>query len=56
MSDLDNRRIDGYINSSSVLSAEKNKKGKNIKFVGEPINIESTSFPLKKIMQIRKKI
>ena len=55
MLDLDNRRIDGYINSSSVLSAEKNKKGKNIKFVGEPINIESTSFPFKKDNADKKK-
>lgn len=48
MLDLDNRRIEGYINSSSVLSAEKNKKGKEIKFVGKPINVEATSFPFKK--------
>ncbi|MDW8563770.1 transporter substrate-binding domain-containing protein [Staphylococcus shinii] len=30
MLDLDNHRIDGYINSSSVLSAEKNKKIKTL--------------------------
>lgn len=55
MLDLDNQRIDGYINSSSVLSAEKNKKDKKIKFVGKPINVEATSFPFKKDNKDKKK-
>ena len=55
MLDLDNKRIDGYINSSSVLSAEKNKKGKDIKFVGKAINVEATSFPFKKDNADKKK-
>lgn len=55
MLDLDNKRIDGYINSSSVLSAEKNKKGKDIKFIEKAINVELTSFPFKKDNADKKK-
>ena len=46
--DLENRRIDGYVNSDSVLSADKNKRGKDIKFVGKPFNVVGTSFPFTK--------
>nr|WP_256201619.1 transporter substrate-binding domain-containing protein [Staphylococcus sp. LCT-H4] len=55
MLDLDNKPIDGYINSSSVLSAEKNKKGKDIKFIEKAINVEPTSFPFKKDNADKKK-
>ncbi|MFD2831088.1 transporter substrate-binding domain-containing protein [Corticicoccus populi] len=45
MNDLELSRIDGYVNSTSVLLAEMNNRGLEIKFVGDPIGLESTNFP-----------
>lgn len=45
MNDLDLGRIDGYVNSTSVLLAEINNRDLNMKFVGDPIGLESTNFP-----------
>lgn len=47
LNDLDLKRIDGYINSNTILLAKKNNRDVNIKFVGEPIGLESTNFPFK---------
>lgn len=46
--DLENQRLDGYVNSDSVSAADKNKRGKDIKFVGKPFNVVGTSFPFTK--------
>lgn len=47
LNDLDLQRIDGYVNSNTILLAEMNNRDVNIKFVGEPIGLESTNFPFK---------
>lgn len=46
--DAINKRVDGYVNSSSVLSAEIKKNNLPLKFVGDPINVTEVAFPFAK--------
>lgn len=47
LNDLDLNRIEGYVNSNTILLAEMNNRGVNIKFVGDTLNEETTNFPFK---------
>ncbi|MEZ3498397.1 amino acid ABC transporter substrate-binding protein [Pantoea sp. KPR_PJ] len=48
MNDAINNRVQGYVNSGPILLAEINQKGLPLKFVGEPLVIESVGFPFHK--------
>ncbi|RAS78076.1 transporter substrate-binding domain-containing protein [Priestia endophytica] len=48
MNDVELGRIDGYVNSGSVLSAEINKHDFKAKLVGKPIDEDATAFPFQK--------
>lgn len=48
VNDLLMKRVDGYINSRSILAAEMAKKDLPLKFVGNPVKYESVAFPFAK--------
>ncbi|WP_313589846.1 transporter substrate-binding domain-containing protein, partial [Pantoea septica] len=48
MNDAINNRVQGYVNSGPILLAEINQKGLPLKFVGQPLVIESVGFPFHK--------
>jgi putative amino-acid transport system substrate-binding protein len=48
VNDLLMKRVDGYINSRSILAAEIAKKDLPLKFVGDPVKYESVAFPFAK--------
>ncbi len=46
--DAINKRVDGYVNSRSVLAAEIAKNNLPLKFVGDPFNVTEVAFPFAK--------
>lgn len=45
--DVLNGRLDGYVNSNSVLTADINKKDMNLKFIGNGFNDTAIGYPFK---------